>query len=224
MRRTAALLLVLLLAACQQPSRETVQLAGELRRSPPGTTLAIADRPFDCDVADRACVTLWLHRGAACATLAEAPTTPEAQRPARRDCAVQSFSRARALMPPDATADERMETAIRLADALERQRDRAIGEQRRTDNAAILAAVAPLRASPRGPGDGYADYYAAGVTLNRVQSGDIAAAGRCAALAEARDQAAGAAEAPGLPPLGNRIGQRRAAIAAQFAAQTPRCP
>jgi hypothetical protein len=223
--RRAPLLLLLLLAACQQqPSREAVHLAGELRRSPPGTTEAMADRPFDCDLADRACVTLWLHRGAACARLAEAPTTPEAQRPARRDCAVQSFSRARALLPADATADERLETAIRLADALERQRDRAAGAQRRADNDAILAAIAPLRAAPRGPGDGYADYYAAGVALNRVQSGDIAAGGRCAALAEAREQAASAAEAPGLPPLGNRIGQRRAAIATQLATENPRCP
>jgi hypothetical protein len=220
----AALLLVLLLAACQQPSRETVQLAGELRRSSPGSSDAMADRPFDCDVSDRACVTLWLHRGAACARLAEAPTTPDAQRPARRDCAVQSFTRASALMPADATADERLETGIRLADALERQRDRAFGAQRQADNTAILAAIAPLRTTPRGPGDGYADYFAAGVALNRVQAGDIPAADRCAALAEAREQAASAAEAPGLPPLGIRIGQRRAAVATQIAAQTPRCP
>ncbi|MGG5810185.1 hypothetical protein [Falsiroseomonas sp. CW058] len=215
------LLMALLMAACDTPAREAVRLAGEVRRMPPGTSTAMADLPFACEARDRSCVTLWLHRGAACAELAEAPVTPEAMRPERRDCAVAALRRAGALMPADATADERQEAAIRLADALERRRDRASGEARRADNEAILAAVAPLRAPPAGAAP-YADHYAAGVALNRVQAGDLPEEARCAALAEARAGAARATEVAGLPPLGDRIAQRRAAVAAQLSL-SPRC-
>ena len=208
-----ALPLATLLLACSTPSRDSIQLAADLRRSPPGADLSIADRPFDCDARDRACLTLWLYRGAACATLAESPATPEPARAARRDCAVASFTRARDLTPADATPDERAETAIRLADALERRRDRATAEARQADNAAILTAIAPLRTLPGGAG--YADHYAAGVTLNRVQAGDIPPAFRCAELATAREAAARASGAPGLPPLTDRTPARRAALAAQ---------
>lgn len=217
-RAVLAGLALLLLAACGGPSREAVQLAGELRRTPPGpATDAMADRPFDCAAEDRACVTLWLYRGAACARLAEAPATPDAARPARRDCAVEAFTRARALLPADATAAERAETLVRLADAHERRRDRAMGAARQAENAAIAEAIAPLGGLPGGPG--YAAHYAAGITLNRVQAGEIVPAARCPALAEARNRAAAAAEAPGLPPLGDRIAQRRAAIATQLAVE-----
>lgn len=210
----------LALSACGGVPRESVELASELRRAPPGANLGMADRNFDCAVADRACVTLWLYRGAACAVLAEGPGRPDPSSPERRDCAVEAFRRAQSLMPSDATQDERLETSVRLADALERRRDRVSGERRRAENDAILAAVAPLRG---GPAAGYADHYAAGVALNRVQAGDIAAEARCATLIEARDAAARATEAPGLPPLGPRLSQRRAAIASQLAANTPRC-
>lgn len=219
--RAWPLLLLLLLSACGGASREAVELAGELRRAPAGMTTAMADRPFACEAADRACVTLWLHRGAACATLAAVPTTPDAARPARQDCAVDAFRRAQALMPADATADERHEAAIRLADALERRRDRAQGAQRQAENEAILATVAPLRAAS--PTLGYAAHFAAGVALNRVQAGDVPAAARCATLRDARADAARAADAPGLPPLGDRVAHRRAAIAAQLASQQPGC-
>ena len=211
------LMLPLLLAGCGGPPRESVELAGALRRTQPGPeTDAMADRSFDCAVVDRTCVTLWLYRGAACARLAEAPNTPAPQRPARRDCAVDSFERARSLMPSDATAQERQEVAVRLADAHERRRDRASGDARVAENNAILGAVQPLRGTPAAA---YADHYAAGVTLNRVQSGEIPAAGRCALLAEARSQASGSPGGPGLPPLGDRTAQRRAAIAAQMATE-----
>ncbi|WP_372622456.1 hypothetical protein [Falsiroseomonas sp.] len=210
------LLLPLLLAACGGgPSREAVQLAGELRRTPPGpATDAMADRMFDCSEVDRACVTLWLYRGAACARLAEAPETAEGARPLRRTCAVEAFTRARALLPRDATPQERQEVAIRLADVHERRRDRATGDARVAENAAILAAVAPLRGTPAAP---YADHYEAGVALNRVQAGEVLPPARCAVLREASRQAAGTPGGPGLPPLGDRLDQRRAAIAAQLA-------
>lgn len=220
MRPLPLLLLPLLLAACQQPSREAVELAAELRRTPPDAQAdALADQPIDCDLRDRACATLWLYRGAACARLAEAATTPEAARPGRRDCAVAAFARAAELTPADAPEAERMEAALRLADALERRRDRAMGEARQTDNAAILAAIAPLQGRRGGP----AAHYAAGVTLNRLLAGDLPPAQRCAALREANAQAAMTAELPGLPPLGDRLAQRRAAIEAALATQTPRC-
>jgi hypothetical protein len=219
--RRLFLLLPLLLAACSGgPSREAVQLAGELRPTPPGAaTDAMADRPFTCMEQDRACVTLWLYRGAACARLAEAPETPDPARPARRDCAVEAFQRARALLPDDATAQERQEVAIRLADAHERRRDRATGEARQAENGAILAAVAPLRGSSAAS---YADHYAAGVAVNRVQAGEVPQAARCAVLDEARALAAGTPGGAGLPPLGDRPDQRRAAIATQRAAEG--CP
>jgi hypothetical protein len=213
--RSLVLLLPLLLGACFGASREAVQLAGELRRAPPGSSTAMADRPFDCEATDRACVTLWTHRGTACATLAEAPATPEAARPARRDCAVAAYRRAQSLMPADATAEERQSAAAGLADALERQRDHALGGARQAANVAILA-VAGLPPP-------FADHYAAGVALNRVQAGDVAPEARCAALLQARDQAGRAAEVAGLPRLGDRIAQRRAAIAAQIDLQSSRC-
>lgn len=200
------LLPLLLLAACAAPPREAVQRAGDWRRAPPADA-AIAADPIDCAVADRACVTLWTFRGAACARLG------------RDDCAVDSLARAAALMPSDATPDERAEAALRLADAHERRRDRALGAARRAENAAILAALAPLRGGPAAP---LADHYEAGVALNRVQSGDTPHAARCAALLAARAAAARAGDAPGLPPLADRIPQRRAAIAAGIA-QTPEC-
>ncbi len=216
--RSLLLLLPLALAACGGPSREAVQLAGELRRTPPGpATDAMADRAFDCTVQDRACATLWLYRGAACARLAEAPATPDTARPARRDCAVDALTRARALLPAEATTDERQEVLVRLTDAHERRRDRATGPARQAENTAIAGLLAPLRAEPAGAG--YTEHYAAGVTLNRVQAGEIPPPARCAALAEARGQAGRAAEAPGLPPLGDRLAQRRAAIAAQLASE-----
>jgi len=206
---------LLVVGACVQPSRETVQLAAELRRAPEGAqAMAMADRPVDCAIRDRACVTLWMVRGAACARLAE--TSQEAR---RRNCAVEAFGRAAELTPADAPATERAEPAIRLAEALERRRDRAMGEARRADNAAILAAVAPLG----GPTAGYAAHYAAGVGINRVVAGDVPAAGRCAALAEAAATLAGAAGAPGLPPIEDRIAQRRASLQAARAAQQPEC-
>ncbi|HEV7263945.1 MAG TPA: hypothetical protein VGN83_03375 [Falsiroseomonas sp.] len=219
--RASLLLLPLLLAACAGgPPREAVQLAGELRRTPPGpATDAMADRIFDCSDVDRACVTLWLYRGAACARLAEAPETAEGARPLRRNCAVEAFTRARALLPRDATPQERQEVAIRLADVHERRRDRATGAARQAENNAILASVAPLRGTPAAA---YADHYAAGVALNRVQAGEVPPAARCAVLREARDQAVGTPAGPGLPPLGDRPDQRRAAIAAQLALEG--CP
>jgi hypothetical protein len=218
--RRILLLLPLLLAACQQPSREAVTLAGELRRVPPGAqSEAMADRGFDCEVQDRACATLWLYRGAACAQLAE--SAPEAQRPARRQCAVTALRRAGELTPADAPAQERAEPALRLADALERSRDRALGEARRADNAAILAAIAPLPGIPGGTG--YAAHYRAGVGINRVVAGDLPPPERCAALAAAGTDLAAAAAAPGLPPLADRIAQRRASLEAARDAQTPRC-
>jgi len=67
---------------------------------------------------------------------------------------------------------------------------------------------------------GYAAHYAAGVGINRVVAGDVPAAGRCAALAEAAATLAGAAGAPGLPPIEDRIAQRRASLQA---AQQPEC-
>ncbi len=200
------LLLPLLLLACGGPSREAVELAGRLRRAAPGTADALAVREVGCSAVDRACVTLWAFRGAACA------------RAGHEDCALLAFRRAAELMPGDATADERAEVAIRLADAEERRRDRATGEARRQGNAAILAALAPISGSP------HAGHYAAGVLLNRVQSGEVAPEARCATLVAARDHAARASDAPGLPPLGPRIAARRAAIAAQTDLQSPRCP
>jgi hypothetical protein len=200
------LLPILLLAACAAPSRQAVQLAGDWRRSPPPDA-AIAGHAIDCAVADRACVTLLTFRGAACARLG------------RDDCALDSLRRAAALMPADATPDERAEVALRLADAHERRRDRATGAARGAENAAILAALAPLR---DGPAAGLAGHYEAGVALNRAQSGDTPPAARCAALLAARDAASRAADVPGLPPLADRIPQRRAAIAAGLAL-TPEC-
>jgi hypothetical protein len=198
--RTLALLL---LAACAQPSREAVEAAGAIRRATPGAADALAARPFDCGMADRACVTLWAARGAACARVGE------------EACAREAFRRAAALMPVDATEDERAEVALRLADAEERGRDRATGAARRAANAAILDALAPLRGAPA------AAHYAAGVALNRVQSGDVPAPARCAALRDAAAEAAQAADMPGLPPRGPRLAARRAAIAAQLATGCP---
>ena len=206
---------LVVVGACAPLPRETVELAAALRRAPEGPqALAMADRPIDCAVVDRACATLWLVRGAACARLAE--TSQEAR---RRDCAVEAFGRAGELTPGDAPANERAEPAIRLAEALERRRDRAVGEARRADNAAILRAVVPLR----GATAGYAAHYAAGVGINRVVAGDVAAAERCATLAEAAARLADAAGAPGLPPIEDRIAQRRASLAAARQAQQPEC-
>lgn len=196
-----ALSLILLLAACSAPSREAVELAGALRRDPAAIP-AMADRPFDCAVRDRACATLWLARGAACA------------RRGGGDCAIAAFRQAHALTPEDAPPAERAEPLIRLADALERSRDRAMGEGRRGANAAILDAVAPLPAIPGGAGP--AAHFRAGVGLNRVLAGDVPPPGRCAALAAV---AADLAAADG-PILADRIAQRRAALAA---AQIPEC-
>jgi hypothetical protein len=217
MRRFVLLLPIVLLAACGGVPRETVELAGQMRRTPAGSAdLAIADRSFSCEVKDRACNTLWLYRGVACVRLAEAPGTPDAARVGRRDCAVTSLTRARDLLADDSTAEERQETAAWLAEAHERRRDRASGAARQAENAAILDAIAPLRGTAAA---GHAEHYAAGVALNRVQAGDIAQPARCAALTEARAQAARAAEGTGLPPLADRIAQRRAAIATQITAE-----
>lgn len=206
---------LLVLGACAQPSRDDVELAAALRRAPEGPqALAMADRPIGCTVVDRACATQWLVRGAACARLAET-----SQDTRRRDCAVEAFRRAGELTPADAPATERAEPAIRLAEALERRRDRAVGEARRADNAAILAAVGLLQ----GVTAGYAAHYAAGVGINRVVAGDVPPAGRCAALAEAAATLAGAAGVPGLPPIEDRIAQRRASLQAARAAQQPEC-
>jgi hypothetical protein len=129
---------LLLLAACAQPSREAVEAAGAIRRASPGVADALAARPFHCGVVDRACVTLWAARGAACA------------RAGQEACAREALRHAAALMPADITPDERAEVALRLADAEERLRDRATGAARRAANAAILDALAPLRARRRG--------------------------------------------------------------------------
>lgn len=201
----AIILLVLLLTACApEPAREAVTLAGAVRRDP-AVAQAMADRPFDCAVRDRACATLWLARGAACA------------RQDRMDCAIAAFREADALTPADAPAAERAEPALRLADALERRRDRAVAAARRADNDAILAALAPLPAGP-------AAHYRAGVGLNRVLAGDVPPVARCGALAAVAAEIAAASSAPGLPPLDDRIAQRRAALAMARAAQNPGCP
>jgi hypothetical protein len=190
---------LLLLVACAQPSRDAVEMAAAIRRAPPGAADALAMRPFACALSDRACVTLWAARGAACARAGEG------------GCARDAFRRATTLMPGDATPHERAEVALRLADAEERGRDRATGEARRAANTAILDALAPLRGTP------VAAHYEAGVALNRVQSGDLPAAARCPALRRAGADAARAAKRPNLPPLGPRIAARRAAIATQLA-------
>ncbi|WP_439549022.1 hypothetical protein [Falsiroseomonas sp.] len=201
----AILLPLLLLTACApEPAREAVTLAGAVRRDP-AVAQAMADRPFDCAVRDRACATLWLARGAACA------------RQGRADCAIAAFRQADSLTPADAPAAERVEPALRLADALEARRDRAVAAARRADNDAILAALAPLPA-------GLAAHYRAGVGLNRLLAGDVPPAGRCGALAAVAADVADAASAPGLPPIDDRIAQRRAALAALRAAQNPGCP
>jgi tetratricopeptide (TPR) repeat protein len=208
----AILLPLLLLTACApEPAREAVTLAGAVRRDP-AVAQAMADRPFDCAVRDRACATLWLARGAACA------------RQGRADCAIAAFRQADSLTPADAPAAERAEPALRLADALEARRDRAVAAARRADNDAILAALAPLPA-------GLAAHYRAGVGLNRLLAGDVPPAGRCGALAAVAADVADAASAPGLPPIDDRIAQRRAALAvaraalaALRAAQNPGCP
>jgi tetratricopeptide (TPR) repeat protein len=200
-----ALIPLLLVAACgTEPSREAVELAGAVRRDP-AVARAMADRPFDCTVRDRACATLWLARGAAC------------QDQGRADCAIAAFRQAEALTPAEAPAAERAEPAFRLADALERRRDRAVAEARRADNEAILAAIPALPA-------GAAAHYRAGVGLNRVLAGDVPPAARCAALGVVAADVAAAASAPGLPPIDDRIAQRRAALATARAAQDPRCP
>jgi hypothetical protein len=201
-----ALLLLLSLAACAAPSREVVRQAAAVRQAAPAMDPALAARPVDCAVADRACVTLWTARGAACARLG------------REDCALDALRQAAGLTPADATEDEREEVAIRLADAWERRRDRATGQARREANAAILDAVAPLRASGRAAP--YAAHYAAGVAIDRVLAGEVTA--RCGTLRAARDDAARAAEAPGLPPIAARIVQRRAAASSLLALQ-PGC-
>jgi hypothetical protein len=201
----AILLPLLLLTACApEPAREAVTLAGAVRRDP-AVAQAMADRPFDCAVRDRACATLWLARGAACA------------RQGRADCAIAAFRQADSLTPADAPAAERVEPALRLADALEARRDRAVAAARRADNDAILAALAPLPA-------GLAAHFRAGVGLNRLLAGDVPPAGRCGALAAVAADVADAASAPGLPPIDDRIAQRRAALAALRAAQNPGCP
>jgi hypothetical protein len=213
----AMVLMPLILVACSEPPRQAVELAGALRR---GTVpvAAMADQAPDCALADRACTTLWLARGAACAEAAEAPATPAARRPARRDCAIASYARALELTPQDATAAERAEAALRLAEALERRRDRATGAARRAEDAALMQAAAAIAALPGGGGP--AAHYRAGVALDRVLSGDVPQDARCATLAAAGAQAATAADAPGFPVLGARIPRRRAAIAALLEA----CP
>ncbi len=201
----AVLLPVLLMAACApQPSRDAVALAGAVRRDP-ALAQAMADRPFDCEARDRACATLWLARGAACR--------------ARGDtgCAIEAFGRATRLTPAEAPATERVEPAFRLAEALEHRRDRAVAEARRADNAAILAALPSL---PPGP----AAHYRAGVGLNRVLAGDVPPGARCGALAAVAADLAAASSAPILPPIDDRLAQRRAALAAARAAQNPECP
>ncbi len=218
-RRLAAVLpavLLLALAGCAQPSRQAVELAGAMRGAPPGAAAdRLADQPPDCTLRDLACATLWLHRGAACARLAE---RDPAAAPARRDCAVAAFARALDLTPAEAPPEERLEAALRLADALERRRDRAIGAARRADDAAILGVAASLRGLTAGAP--FAAHHAAGVVLVRALAGDIPAAARCAALAEAAagfdaapvpDPAAIAVPAAALLP---RIAARRAALAA----------
>ncbi|NGM23849.1 hypothetical protein G3576_27840 [Roseomonas stagni] len=201
----ALLLLPLLLAACgAEPSREAVALAGSVRRDP-AVARSMADRAFDCGVRDRACATLWLARGVAC------------QDQGRADCALPAFRQAEALTQADAPAAERAEPTLRLVEALERQRDRAVAEARRADNDAILAALASLPAGP-------AAHYRAGVGLNRVLAGDVPPAGRCAVLDVVAADVAAAASVPGLPPIDDRIAQRRAALATARAAQNPGCP
>lgn len=205
----ALLIPLVLLAACApQPSRDAVELAGAVRRDP-AIARSMADRPFDCAVRDRACATLWLSRGAACAAQG------------RAECASEALRQAAALTPEDAPPAERTEPSIRLADALERRRDGAFGEARRAYNDGILAALAPLPAIPGGAG--YAAHYRAGVGLNRVLAGDVAPGERCAALDAVAADVAAAGDAPGLPPLDDRIAQRRAALAAARAAQNPGC-